>query len=139
MMARDLDQLPTEILLSIAQSLPDQRDIYALVQTSRNLYNSLYHFLCLHNVRQEKGSALLFAAQNGYTGLANKLLDVGLDISPFESPNEVAYDKRRDEEQRRAEADKANGKGKTSGDGAGKKFVTKGSVRKPVMKKRGRP
>ncbi|PLB44329.1 ankyrin repeat protein [Aspergillus steynii IBT 23096] len=101
-MARNLDQLPTEILLLIAQCLADQRGINALVQTSRNLYNSLYHFLCLHNVQHEKGSALLFAAQNGYTGLTTKLLDAGLEISSFESLNEVAYDKSRDEDLSRA-------------------------------------
>ncbi|GIC89769.1 ankyrin repeat domain-containing protein [Aspergillus udagawae] len=88
-----LDQLPIEVLLFIAEYLPGQRDINALTQVNRNLYHHLHFFLCRYNVKHHQGSALIWAAKKGHIRLATKLLNAGANIAHFESPAETNHDR----------------------------------------------
>ncbi|GAB1202090.1 hypothetical protein APSETT445_000701 [Aspergillus pseudonomiae] len=89
-MAR-LDQLPLELLILTAQSLHNQKDISALVRTNKTLHHALYALLCRFNVEHHQSSALLWAARNGYTDLATRLLDAGANISSHEGLDEDDY------------------------------------------------
>ncbi|KAJ5795006.1 hypothetical protein N7457_001605 [Penicillium paradoxum] len=86
-----LDQLPLELLQMIAGELSSEKDINALVQTTRTLYHHLHLFLYKHNIQHHQGSALLWAAKNGYVDLAVRLLDAGASIAAFVSRQEKAY------------------------------------------------
>ncbi|KAJ5534164.1 hypothetical protein N7527_000418 [Penicillium freii] len=86
-----LDQLPLELLCLIVRGLPSERDINAFVQTNQNLYRLLHFFLCQHNIQFHQSSALLWAAKNGYTDLAKRLLNAEANIAAFESPAEIAH------------------------------------------------
>ncbi|KAF4278970.1 hypothetical protein KXV22_001153 [Aspergillus fumigatus] len=88
-----LDQLPIEVLLFIAEYLPGQRDINALTQVNRSLYHHLHFFLCRYNVKHHQGSALIRAAKKGHIRLATKLLNAGANIAHFESPAETNHDR----------------------------------------------
>lgn len=84
-----LDQLPLELLCLILRGLPSERDINAFVQTNQSLYRLLHFFLCQHNIQFHQSSALLWAAKNGYTDLAERLLNAGANIAAFESPADI--------------------------------------------------
>ncbi|OJJ67771.1 hypothetical protein ASPBRDRAFT_110379, partial [Aspergillus brasiliensis CBS 101740] len=60
-----LVQLPTELLLCIADHIPSTKDLYSLVRASRHFYHSLQPSLLPHNVKYNDSSALLWAASRG--------------------------------------------------------------------------
>ncbi|KAH8705885.1 ankyrin repeat-containing domain protein [Talaromyces proteolyticus] len=70
-------QLPSEIILIIAQYLSTQHDIYSLMQINRQLYHLLQHILYRYNVKYGKCSAMLWAAKKGNLGVMKKLLAEG--------------------------------------------------------------
>ena len=55
-------ELPTELLLYIADYLPSQGDLNALIQTNRQLSHMLQAFLYHQNVKYHQSIALLWAA-----------------------------------------------------------------------------
>ncbi|KAJ5100890.1 hypothetical protein N7456_006942 [Penicillium angulare] len=57
--------LPSELILMVAESLEAEREINALVQTNRYLYTLLNWYLYRFNIQQNGSSALLWAAQHG--------------------------------------------------------------------------
>ncbi|KAF7629591.1 ankyrin repeat-containing protein [Aspergillus flavus] len=69
-----LTGLPNETLFSIASYLPCQQDVYALVQTNRRFYHTLYDFLYEYNSRYYHGYALAFVTNQGNIGRVEKLL-----------------------------------------------------------------
>ncbi|KAJ5419714.1 uncharacterized protein N7487_003264 [Penicillium crustosum] len=76
-----LTLLPTELLLTIAESLPGQKDISAFTQTTKRTYSVLQLYLYKNNIQNHGTSALLWAAKNGHTVLTQKMLDAGARIS----------------------------------------------------------
>ncbi|KAJ5589383.1 hypothetical protein N7537_012061 [Penicillium hordei] len=76
-----LTLLPTELLLSIAESLPNQKDLSAFTQTTKRTYTVLQPYLYKNNIQNHGTSALLWAAKNGHTVLTQKMLDAGARIS----------------------------------------------------------
>ncbi|KAJ5951331.1 uncharacterized protein N7479_009744 [Penicillium vulpinum] len=80
-----LDSLPTEILLSVAQYLPTQKNFSAFVRTTRRTYTVLQTYLYKNNINNHGSTALIWAAKHGYTTLAKKLLDAGASISVLKS------------------------------------------------------
>lgn len=79
-----LSQLPNEILLLVAKSVSNQRDINALVQTNWRLYRPFHAFLCIFNIQHHQSSGLLFAASSENSTLVNEFLDAGASIASFE-------------------------------------------------------
>ncbi|KAL3477463.1 ankyrin repeat-containing domain protein [Aspergillus californicus] len=75
-----LSRLPIELILSIADYLPKQRDISSFMRTNRKLYHVLHPFLCRFNSRHREGSAFVFAAKHGCTDLVNKLFNAGASV-----------------------------------------------------------
>ncbi|CAI7656274.1 unnamed protein product [Penicillium crustosum] len=86
-----LTLLPTELLLTIAESLPGQKDISAFTQTTKRTYSVLQLYLYKNNIQNHGTSALLWAAKNGHTVLTQKMLDAGARISARipPSPNHI--------------------------------------------------
>ncbi|KGO40820.1 hypothetical protein PEXP_086320 [Penicillium expansum] len=80
-----LTSLPTELLLSIAESLPSQKDLSALVQTTKRTHTALQLYLYKANIQNHNQSALLWAAKHGHTTLTQKMLDAGARISTLNS------------------------------------------------------
>ncbi|OQD63114.1 hypothetical protein PENPOL_c010G06152 [Penicillium polonicum] len=76
-----LTLLPTELLLTIAESLPNQKDLSAFTQTTKRTYEVLQTHLYKNNIQDHGTSALLWAAKNGHTVLTQKMLDAGARIS----------------------------------------------------------
>ncbi|KAF2475855.1 ankyrin, partial [Lindgomyces ingoldianus] len=71
--------LANELLCCISENLELERDINAFVQANRHLYRLLNTYLYRYNVRQFRSSALLWAAQYGQEGTAQKLLEERAD------------------------------------------------------------
>lgn len=76
-----LTLLPTELLLSIAESLPNEKDLSAFTQTTKRTYAVLQLYLYKNNIQNHGTSALLWAAKNGHTLLTQKMLDAGAKLS----------------------------------------------------------
>jgi ankyrin repeat protein len=76
--------LPTELILLLAESCLDQRDISRLVCTNRYLSNVLWEPLLSNNIRNHGSTALLWAAANNNIDLAEQLVHLGanLETSP---------------------------------------------------------
>ncbi|KAI6365366.1 DEAH-box RNA helicase prp16 [Pyricularia grisea] len=126
---------PTSALYGLG-FLPDYVVYHELILTSKEYMSTVTSVDPMWLA--DLGGVFYSVKEKGYSARDKRVVETEFNRK-MEIEAQMAEDKRRDEEQKRADADKANGKGKSSGDGAGKKFVTKGSVRKPVMKKRGRP
>ncbi|KAJ5494658.1 hypothetical protein N7463_010745 [Penicillium fimorum] len=73
------------MLLLIAESLPNQQDLSAFVQTTKRTYITLQHCLYKNNVKNNGSSALLWAAEHGDTALTQTMLDAGASIRGFDS------------------------------------------------------
>ena len=69
--------LPNELLQLITHHLGEERDINALIQTSRFFRDSFNEYLYEYNIKKHSGSAILWAAENGSLELAQRLLDGG--------------------------------------------------------------
>ncbi|KAJ5359989.1 hypothetical protein N7517_009180 [Penicillium concentricum] len=78
-----LASLPTDLLL-IAESLPNQQDLSAFVQTIQRTYIVLQLYLYKNNIKYHGSSALLWAAEHGDTTLTKKMLDAGTSIRAFD-------------------------------------------------------
>ncbi|PKK41421.1 hypothetical protein CI102_15091, partial [Trichoderma harzianum] len=74
-----LAHLPNELLEAIAHAIQLERDINALVQTNRHIYNLLNTYLYQHNVRFCGSRALLWACEHGRAVTAQRLLREGAD------------------------------------------------------------
>src|SRR5215471_10038769 len=72
--------LPAELVLSVAEILESERDLNAFTRTNYHLYNILNPYLYRHNVQQCGSLALLWAANYGQKGTAQKLLEEGADV-----------------------------------------------------------
>lgn len=75
-----IGRLPPELILYIAKHLEKQQDISSFTRCSWKLYNLLHRYLCRFNSHHHKGSAFIFAAENGYTELVTRLLEAGASI-----------------------------------------------------------
>lgn len=69
--------LPNELLHSITHYLDKERDINALIQTSRFFRDSFNEYLYEYNIKKNRGSAILWAAEHGSLELTQRLLDGG--------------------------------------------------------------
>lgn len=76
-----LVSLPTELLLTVAESLPNQKDLSDFVQTTKRTYTVLQPYLYKNNIQNHGTSALLWAAKHGHTTLTKRMLDAGASIS----------------------------------------------------------
>lgn len=76
-----LDDLPIELLLSIADQLDRQSDINAFARSSRRLYGQINQYLYQRNVRAGRMQALFWAAKCGREATAMKALDAGADVN----------------------------------------------------------
>lgn len=126
---------PTSALYGLG-FLPDYVVYHELILTSKEYMSTVTSVDPMWLA--DLGGVFYSVKEKGYSARDKRVVETEFNRK-MEIEAQMAEDKRRDEEQKKADADKANGKVKSSVDGAGKKFVTKGSVRKPVMKKRGRP
>lgn len=70
-----LVDLPSELLLSIADNLESERDINALAPANRRLYEVLNAYLYRHNALWCQCSALIWAAKEGLETTARRSLD----------------------------------------------------------------
>jgi hypothetical protein len=75
----NLGGLPTEIVLAIAASLLQLKDIASLVYQNRRLHYILRGLLLRRNVETERSSALIWAASKNRLALARDLLEAGAD------------------------------------------------------------
>lgn len=76
-----LSELPSEIILIIAECLESQPTINALAQTSSAFYALLNPFLYRYHVQHRvPAPALEWAAERGHAGTLQKLLKAGADI-----------------------------------------------------------
>lgn len=73
-----LAQLPNDLLLVLADFLPDA-SINALTQTTRRFLQTLEHVLYVRNVRERNSSALPWAAGVGLLSTVKKALAAGAD------------------------------------------------------------
>lgn len=83
-----LNDLPNELLLSVADTFDRQSDINALARSSRSLYVLLNPFLYQQNVERHRSSALLWAAEYGQDATLQLILDEGGDVHVKKSHQE---------------------------------------------------
>lgn len=84
-----LEDLPNELLLSIADHLKAQRDLNAFARSSRRLYSNVNNLLYQRNARTVRTSALLWgrtsallwAAEHRREATAIRALDAGADAN----------------------------------------------------------
>ena len=72
-----LQNLPNELLASIAEALSSEKDINAFVQANRRTCCLLNHYLYRRNIQLSESSALLWAAQHGQERTAANLVEEG--------------------------------------------------------------
>ncbi|KAF2473624.1 ankyrin [Lindgomyces ingoldianus] len=82
-MTANLVNLPTELLLDIADILQDQRSISRLSRTSRRLHHILTDYLLKYNILEKGNTAILWAAQNGFVELARRLVALGANVNTY--------------------------------------------------------
>lgn len=80
-----LEDLPNELLLSIADHLNVQRDLNAFARSSRRLYSHVNHFLYQRSAHTGRTSALLWAVERRREATAIRALDAGADVNIRES------------------------------------------------------
>ena len=73
--------LPNELLLQIAESLPSEKDINALVRTNRLFHTLLNPYLYRHNILHHASDALVRAAELGSASATAKLLAAGANVN----------------------------------------------------------
>lgn len=78
MSASDLAQLPTDLVLAIAEFLPDA-SLYALLLTSRCLFEKLDRALYVRDARHNNSFVLRWAAHRGIVSSVKKALAAGAD------------------------------------------------------------
>jgi ankyrin repeat protein len=71
---------PNELSQAVIKYLNLQRDINALIQTSRQSYSLFNSYLYSSNIRNHNGSAMVWAAEHGQIQTAEKLILEGLDV-----------------------------------------------------------
>ena len=71
--------LPSELFSCISEYLDSASDLNAFAQTSHCLYRPVNSYLYRHNIQQSQSRALIWAAQNGRLGTAQKLLEQHTD------------------------------------------------------------
>jgi hypothetical protein len=76
-----LEDLPNELLLSIADHLNVQRDLNAFARSSRRLHSHVNNFLYQRNARTGRTSALLWAVERRREATAIRALDAGIDAN----------------------------------------------------------
>lgn len=69
-------ELPTELLLYMADYLPSQGDLNALIQTNQQLYHMLQACLYHHNVKYHHSVALLWAAARNRADMMQAILAI---------------------------------------------------------------
>ncbi|KAL4877631.1 ankyrin repeat-containing domain protein [Aspergillus karnatakaensis] len=74
-----LFSLPNELLHQIAESVESQKDLNALVRTSRPLHTLLTPILYRLNAEDDDSSALFWAAEHGHKSTAQLCLEHGAD------------------------------------------------------------
>ncbi|PGG95273.1 ankyrin [Blastomyces parvus] len=85
--------LPAELILSIADQIPNKRDLSNLCQTCRDLRSILNNYIYRHDARSAEPQSLIWAAYKGHKAIARKALSNGVNIhagdtspSPFPDP-----------------------------------------------------
>lgn len=87
------------------------------------------------------GGVFYSVKEKGYSARHKRIKETEFNRK-MEIETQMAEDKRRDEEQKKAEEERAIPRGGMGARGnveGGKKFIVRGAVKKPVAKKRGRP
>ncbi|KAG5974348.1 hypothetical protein E4U55_008226 [Claviceps digitariae] len=85
------------------------------------------------------GGVFYSVKEKGYSARHKRFKETEFNRK-IEIETKMAEDKRRDEERKLAEEERAGNKNKASvGGGDAKKFIVRGAVKKPVVKRRGRP
>ncbi|KAG6042794.1 hypothetical protein E4U39_005411 [Claviceps sp. Clav50 group G5] len=87
------------------------------------------------------GGVFYSVKEKGYSARHKRIKETEFNRK-MEIETQMAEDKRRDEERKKAEEERAVPKGAKGARGnveGGKKFIVRGAVKKPVAKKRGRP
>jgi hypothetical protein len=84
-----LNQLPTEIIWIIASCFCQQGDIFALVQTSRQLYKTLIKFLYCFHGQYKHGIGLCFVAERNLVPQVRGLLDGMKTARDYSQPSDV--------------------------------------------------
>ncbi|KAG2003902.1 hypothetical protein GB937_009265 [Aspergillus fischeri] len=72
--------LPTEVLVMIAEALQTAHDINTLARTSRSLYSCINYVLYKSDVQNGNGQALIWAARRNKPATAKKSLQAGVKI-----------------------------------------------------------
>ena len=112
---------------------PDYVVYHELVLTSK-VYVSTVTAVDPHWLA-DLGGVFYSVKEKGYSARHKRITETEFNRK-MEIESKMAEDKRRDEEKKEVEAERATKKKKVGSDG--KKFVTQGAVRKPVIKRRGR-
>ncbi|RDA94201.1 hypothetical protein CP533_6539 [Ophiocordyceps camponoti-saundersi (nom. inval.)] len=113
---------------------PDYVVYHELVLTSKVFVSTVTavdpHWLA------DLGGVFYSVREKGYSAREKRTTETEFNRR-MEIETKMAEDKRRQEEKLRLEAERATAKPKAD-DGGGKKFVTQGAVKKPVVRRRGR-
>jgi ankyrin repeat protein len=75
--------LPTEMVIIIAKSLDDNRDLAMLARTCRFLYNVANPILYARNAKNEGSSALLWAGKTGSMETAKLCIKYGANVDTY--------------------------------------------------------
>ncbi|OJJ94827.1 hypothetical protein ASPACDRAFT_127998 [Aspergillus aculeatus ATCC 16872] len=73
--------LPPELILMVANHLTKRSDINALARANRRLHSIVNPYLYRQNARQQKSSALVWAARRGVPGTARHSIAAGADVN----------------------------------------------------------
>ncbi|KAL2368749.1 hypothetical protein BDBG_06518 [Blastomyces gilchristii SLH14081] len=94
--------LPPELIINIADQIPNKRDLNNFSQTCRDLHSILNNYLYRHDAKSGDPQALFWAAYKGRKSTARKALSHGVDIhagdpspSPFPDPFPIQSPSRR--------------------------------------------
>lgn len=79
-LAMPLLSLPDELLLYVSERLESEKDINALAQANRRLYQTLDRFLYRYSIQCSKGSALSWASEHGQETTVWKFLNAGIEV-----------------------------------------------------------
>ena len=81
LLTMNFSSIPNEIILEIADRLSNRRDISSLTRVSWRFHHLLDEYLHCYNIKCQRSSALLWAAENGRESTARKLLRLGADVN----------------------------------------------------------
>lgn len=86
-----MSRLPVEILLLIVQAiLPRKADLNSLAKGSKYLHKQLNPFLYKHNIENENGTAVFWAAEHGRVDTLELLKEHGAEFNDSSGSREVA-------------------------------------------------